>query len=191
MIAGSLIWIVLSLFIDNLASLQIYHGKSIIGKDYLSGIFIVPVILLAYLFYGMYVNFTAGIYIQEKTKVFPLITGIGALVNVGVNILLIPLLGIFGAALATLVSYIFMSAGLYFYSQKYYKINYEFYKVISILFLLISASVIYYYLYFSNSLNLISKVLVLIVFISLFFFMKIIKKEEVIKTIKLLVRRKS
>ena len=190
MIAGSLIWIVLSLFIDNLASLQIYHGKSIIGKDYLSGIFIVPVILLAYLFYGMYVNFTAGIYIQEKTKVFPLITGIGALVNVGVNILLIPLLGIFGAALATLVSYIFMSAGLYFYSQKYYKINYESYKVISILFLLISASVIYYYLYFSNSLNLISKVLVLIVFISLFFFMKIIKKDEVIKTLKLVIRRK-
>ncbi|GAB4136342.1 MAG: oligosaccharide flippase family protein [Ignavibacteriales bacterium] len=190
MITGSFIWIILSLFIDNLASIQIYHGKSIIGKDYLSGIFIVPVILLAYLFYGMYVNFTAGIYIEEKTKIFPVVTGSGAIVNVVVNIFLIPYYGIMGAAIATLASYVVMAVGLFFYSQKYYKINYEFYKVFSILFLIISATVIYYYLYYSGLLNLISKFLILIVFVASFFLLKIIKKDEVIKTMKIITRRK-
>ena len=35
---------------------------------------IVPIILLSYLFHGMYINFQAGVFIKEKTKYFPVVT---------------------------------------------------------------------------------------------------------------------
>ena len=93
----------------------------------------VPVILLAYLFNGIYVNLQAGMYIEEKTKYFPLVTGAGALVNVAVNLLLIPRLGIMGAALAVLASYMVMAAGLFFFAQRFYRIDYEYGKLLKIL----------------------------------------------------------
>ncbi|MCK7523195.1 MAG: polysaccharide biosynthesis C-terminal domain-containing protein [Ignavibacteriales bacterium] len=69
-----------------------------------------------------------------KKKVFMcrLVTGLGALVSVIVNLLLIPMLGIMGAALAALASYIVMALGLYIVTQKFYKIEYESVKMMSI-----------------------------------------------------------
>ena len=90
----------------------------------------VPIILLAYLFYGIYVNLQVGLYIEEKTKYFPLITGAGALVNVATNLLLIPVLGIVGAALAVLASYMVMAAGIFIFAQRFYKIEYEYGKIL-------------------------------------------------------------
>jgi len=191
MIVGSFIWILLSFFIDDLASVEIYNGKSIIGQNYLSGIYIVPVILLAYLFYGMYVNFTAGIYIKERTKYFPIVTGAGALVNVVVNYLLIPYIGIFGAALATLASYITMALGLYLFAQHHYKINYEFPKIFSILFLLTVSTVLYYYLYFTGNLKFQWKITIVAIFIISFFVLKIVNKNQAKVTINYLLRRRN
>lgn len=191
MITCSLIWVALSFFIDDFASLKIYHNKSIIGHDYLSGVYIVPVILLAYLFYGMYVNFTAGIYIKEKTKYFPIVTGAGAAINVVINFLLIPRLGILGAALATLASYVVMSLSLFIFAQKHYKINYEYQKVFSILFLLILSIIIYYYLYFSGNLTLQWKIFVVAGFVFFFFALRIININEIQKTFNFLIRRKN
>lgn len=135
MIAGSLILITLSLFINDLVQFKIF-GRTIIGPDYWSGIFIVPVVLLAYLFNGFYVIFNAGIYIKEKSIYAPIVTSIAALSNVIFNLLLIPLFGIMGAAFATLISYVVMSGGLYIVTQKFYKIEYELWKI-SKVFLLI------------------------------------------------------
>ncbi len=57
---------------------------------YWSGLEIVPVILLAYLFLGVYNNLVAGIYIEKKTAYLPVITFGAAAVNVAANYLLIP-----------------------------------------------------------------------------------------------------
>lgn len=77
LIFTSFMWIVLSLFIDDIASFQFYHGRSLIGKEYLSGIYIVPIILLAYIFHGLYINFIAGIYLEEKQNIFPQLPELG------------------------------------------------------------------------------------------------------------------
>ena len=116
-LAASLLWAVVSIFIDVAAGWEFAAGRSLIEKSFLPGLVVVPVILLAYLFNGIYVNLQAGLYIEEKTKYFPLITGAGALVNVAVNLLLIPRLGIMGAALAVLASYMVMAAGLFIFAQ--------------------------------------------------------------------------
>lgn len=102
-----------------------FHGHRLLRSDYLVGLPIIPVVLLAYVFQGMYTNFIAGIYIKEKNRVLPFITTLGAVVNIGVNFWLIPRMGIMGAALATLFAYMAMAGSIYLASQKAYPIPYE------------------------------------------------------------------
>lgn len=188
-IAASFVWIIVSLFVDDFARIEFAAGKSIIGKEFLSGIIIVPVILLAYMFNGIYYNFQAGIYIEEKTKYFPYVTGAGAVVNVVVNILLIPVLGIMGAALATLASYMIMAGGLFYFSQKFYKIKYEYDKIIKVLVLVFSVCAVYYLIHFQIGLNILYKIILLLVFITSLFVLRVIDKSELSKVAALLLKR--
>jgi O-antigen/teichoic acid export membrane protein len=107
-------------------------GRQLLRSDYLVGMNIIPVVLFAYIFQGMYTNFIAGIYIKNRNRVLPIITGVGAGVNVLVNIILIPILGILGAAFATLVAYIVMAYYIYRESQKVYPIQYEWVRVLEL-----------------------------------------------------------
>lgn len=191
LLAATFIWIVLTLFVEDLAKFEFLPGKTIIGREYLSGLIIVPIILLGYLFHGLYVNFTAGIYIEEKTKYFPMVTGSGAVINVVVNFLLIPIIGIIGAALATLFSYVVMSGGLFYVSQRFYEIKYEYKKIGKILFLILISASFYYYLIYSIEFIFIYKIFFLVGFISLMFLLNILKMNEVIFLAKLLLKRKN
>lgn len=174
-------WAFLSLFVENIVQIEI-AGRTILGSEFLEGLSIVPIILLAYLFNGLYMNFTAGIYIEEKTKYFPIVTISGATVNVAVNLTLIPILGIMGAAWATLASYIVMAVGLFFVSQRFYKIEYEYGKILKTFFLIgITAFIIYS---FNETMNIGIKALVFIGFMSSFFGLRIVKKDELIRTAK-------
>jgi O-antigen/teichoic acid export membrane protein len=177
-LAASLILIILSLFIDNIVAIPVLHGRTLIDSSYWGGLPIVPVILFGYLFNGWYVIFTAGIYIEEKSMYIPLITGIGATVNIVVNLLLIPVWGIMGAALATLGAYFAMAAGLYIVTQKFYRIEYEIGKIIRIFFDIIIVGVIYYYLLYTDNLLIVYKLLLLI-FFSLFLYIFVFEKREI------------
>jgi O-antigen/teichoic acid export membrane protein len=161
---------------ENIIRIEI-AGKTLIGSLYWSGISVVPVILLAYLFNGLYVVFTAGIYIKEKSIYVPLITGAGAIVNILFNFLLIPSIGMMGAAIALLASYIVMALGLYFVTQKFYKIFYERKKIVFIFSSLLIFGAVYYFLYFNNELILIYKFLILILFLVSVSFFVLDKKE--------------
>ena len=54
--------------------------------------------------------FASGIYLARATRVMPLLTLVAAGLNIGCNVLLIPRIGIMGAALATLVAYAGLAA---------------------------------------------------------------------------------
>jgi len=190
LLVSSMIWIVLTLFVEDFARFEFLPGKSIIGKEYLGGIAIVPIILLGYLFNGIYYNFQAGIYIEEKTKYFPFVTGAGALINVVVNILLIPVLGIMGAAIATLASYVVMALGLYLFSQKFYPIKYEYGKVFKILTTITITCILYYYLYYEIGLTLIYKLILLAGFVGSLFVLRVVEKNEIVRLVKMLFRVK-
>lgn len=118
----------------------------IFGESYRSGYQIVPLILLAYIFNGIYVNLMPGIYFEKKTKYLPLITGGAALINVLANIVLIPILGMMGSAIATLISYMSMATGLYFVAQKFYHIKYEYGKIITLFITLFASFGIFLFL---------------------------------------------
>ncbi len=181
LIFSAVIWAFLSLFVEDIAKIEI-AGRTLLGADFVGGLSIVPIILLAYLFNGLFMNFTAGIYIEEKTKYFPLVTISGAVVNVVVNFTLIPTYGIMGAAWATLASYIVMASGLFLVSQKFYRINYEYSKILGIFFIMGVTSIIHYF--YSGAMNFGIKVLIFTSFIFSLFALRIVKKDEIIRTVK-------
>jgi O-antigen/teichoic acid export membrane protein len=188
---ASLLWIIISLFIENLARFEIIPGRTIIENHFLPGLVVVPIILLAYLFNGIYVNLWAGLYIKEKTKYFPYITGVGAIINVAANLLLIPILGIVGAALATLASYMAMAAGLFIVAQKVYKIDYEYGKILKILGTIFASAIIYYYGYYNGALTGAYKVLLLLGFVASLLVLRVVEKMEIKRLVKILLRRRS
>lgn len=189
MIAASFLWLTLSLFIEDIATIKIWGGRTLIGQDYLEGLFIVPVVLLGYLFYGIYINLTAGIYIQEKTNYFPFVTGIGAIINIVVNLTLIPVYGIMGAALATLASYLCMAGGLYFVSQKFYRINYEYRKILTLIFLLSVTIIGIYYLNMNLGLTLLYKLSIFAIFVAAVFLLRVINIGELRRTAGLIINK--
>ncbi len=119
------IWLVLSLFMSDIVRISV-AGYYFIGAKYWTGLSIVPVILLAYIFTGMAAIFSAGLYIRKKTTWLPGISGTGAAVNIVANVLLIPTMGMMGAAVATLLSYVVMSALSFFLGQRVYRVPYEY-----------------------------------------------------------------
>ncbi len=175
-IAASFILIIVSLFISDIVRINIF-GYSIIGKAFWSGLDIVPVILFGYLFNGLYVIFTAGIFIKEKSIYVPFITGLGAVVNIAVNFALIPSMRMMGAAIATLAAYFAMAVCLYIVTQKIYKIEYEYKKMIKIFSSILLTGLLYYSFLYSGHLLFIYKILLMIMFTS-WMLLYVVNKSE-------------
>ncbi len=175
-IAGSFIFIILTLFIEDIVKIPLLGRGTLVGKAYWSGLVIVPVILFAYLLYGMYINLMAGIYIKKKTKYLPFITGGAALTNIVINLLLIPSLGIFGAAVSSLLSYLAMLIGIFLVSQKYYPIQYEYSRIITVF--VIIGVIFFSNIYFFSD-YILMKIFLLVAFIILIFVFKIISIKSI------------
>lgn len=66
----------------------------------------IPVLTLAMVFFNL-VSFLGSLYVAEKKSMYSFLTSMaGAVVNIGLNLLLIPVIGAMGAALATFASYL-------------------------------------------------------------------------------------
>jgi O-antigen/teichoic acid export membrane protein len=119
------VFLLLSFFLPDLVRAPIWGGYPLIAKPYWVGLEIVPVILLAYLFLGVYNNLVAGIYIQKRTEVLPAVTFVGAGLNIAANLLLIPPFGLMGAACATLISYAVETTVMALFVRRIYPVPYE------------------------------------------------------------------
>lgn len=125
-LAAAAIFLFVSLFAQQIVALKIpFTGFSLVGEQYWIALPIVPVLLAAYWFQGWYINFSAGIFISEKTKELAKITMIGAVVTLVMNFVLVPLFGMLGSAWATLASYFIMAILIYRYSVKSFKVPYN------------------------------------------------------------------
>jgi O-antigen/teichoic acid export membrane protein len=72
---------------------------------------VVPILLLANLFLGVYYNLSVWFKLTDKTYYGTYIGAAGAVLTIALNFVLIPILGYLGSAWATLACY-FMMAGL-------------------------------------------------------------------------------
>lgn len=125
-------FLVLTSFIDLLVKTKIGGLGPLIDSDYWAGLGVFPVILIAHIFMGVYMILSVGIYLKDKTKVFPVISVVALLANIIGNFLLIPHMGIYGAAWMKVVSYMLMVVLLYRAAHKVYPIPYEWRRVIHI-----------------------------------------------------------
>ena len=97
--------VTLMVFLDKLVAVPVL-GRPIIAPAYWMGLEIVPGVLLAYAFQAWVVHFTLGLYIAKQTKYLIWTNGAGAVVTLIGNILLIPLMGLWGATLSAVLCYL-------------------------------------------------------------------------------------
>lgn len=121
---GLVVFLTFSLLADDLVKINI-AGYTLLNQNYWGGLVIIPYILIAYLFSGLYLNLNVAAFFQNKIKYLILSSGAGCVSNVILNFILIPGYSITGAAIATMLSYMIMFLVLYFYSQRIYRIDYE------------------------------------------------------------------
>jgi O-antigen/teichoic acid export membrane protein len=130
-VAGFL-YLAIVLFIGDLIQFRV--GSFTFAKpEYFASVNIVPIVMLGSMLYGLYVIFMVGVYVKKKSGYFTLLTGIAAGVNFLLNTFFIPRWGMFGAAWATVLSYGIMTGGIYWISQKYYPIPYEWGRILKLL----------------------------------------------------------
>jgi O-antigen/teichoic acid export membrane protein len=84
---------------------------------------IFPYLLLSVYAGSFYYFFSSPIFFYKKTHLLPLITGSSAGINIVVNLLLIPKYGINGAAIATIISHIWISVISYVMGNRLFKIK--------------------------------------------------------------------
>ena len=90
---------------------------------------VVPLIVLSYLLYGMYILMVTGMGVTKKTRPIAVVAVAGALVNVGLNVVFLPRWGMTAAAFATVLAYALMVGGAWFYSQKVYPVPYDWRRI--------------------------------------------------------------
>ncbi|WP_276498851.1 lipopolysaccharide biosynthesis protein [Pontibacter litorisediminis] len=94
------------------------------SEAYREGIMVVPVLLLANLFLGVYYNLSVWFKLTDKTTYGTYISFGGAAVTILFNLLLIPVIGYMGSAIATLICYFSMALASYVLGQRHYPIPY-------------------------------------------------------------------
>ena len=119
--------------------------KYLLDSNYRSALFVVPILLVAYWFLGLYYNFSIWYKIQDKTYIGALISVGGAIITLLCALILVPRLGIVAMAWAGLACYAFMALGSYLSGKKFYPVNYPVGKMLLYLGFALM-------IYFSNSL---------------------------------------
>ena len=169
-IIGALFMLIVVVYIN------LFAGILLAKPEYYQALAIVPIILLANLFLGIYNNLSVWYKLTDRTKYGMYFSVFGALLTIAFNLILIPKIGFMASAWATLIAYGTMTIISYFYGKKYYAVPYNIRKVILYIVISVGLSFISYY-YFKE--NYIISTLIIIAFVV---FIAINEKEE-LKTI--------
>lgn len=157
----------------------------LMNELYWQGLIIVPVLLLANLFLGVYSNLSIWFKLTDKTFIGTIISILGALITIVFNIILIPYFGYLGSAITTLVCYFAMAVICYILGQKYYPVPYN---LISISAYIILASGCSYFAFFDSmssiGANTLIKNLYLLIYIVIIIYLERRQLQPFFKTLK-------
>lgn len=95
------------------------------NSDYWTGLGVVPILLIANVFLGIYINQSIWYKLSGQTRFGAFIAIGGALITILMNVIFIPIYGYWAAAWATLIVYGLQMIASYLLGQKYYPINYN------------------------------------------------------------------
>lgn len=99
--------------------------KHFISSHYFSGLKVVPIIMLAELFFGIFFNLSLWYKLTDKTVWGMWFSLLGLVITVALNVVLVPLMGYMGCAVAALACYFTMMAASYFVGRFKYPIDYH------------------------------------------------------------------
>ena len=120
--------------------------RHVVGRSYWDGLEIVPIVMAAEIMFGIFFNLSFWYKLTDRTIWGAYFSGVGAVVLIAMNILLIPSFSYWACAWAGFVSYAVSMIISYYFGQKYYPIAYPlkeilFYVVVALaLFAAITAS---------------------------------------------------
>ena len=100
--------------------------KLVIGQPFWDGGYIIPLIAISYIFYGLFILQMPSIYLRDKENWAPVFWGTGFMVNVLSNYYLIPLYSYYGAAISTLFAYLTMSLFILFKNLSWMRMGYHY-----------------------------------------------------------------
>jgi O-antigen/teichoic acid export membrane protein len=123
-------FVIFCVFIFLLVTLYIDVFQYFVGSAYREGLFVVPVLLLANLLLGVYVNLSIWYKLTDRTLMGAWVALIGAGITVVSLWLLVPEFGYEGAAWAHLICYSAMVALSYGLGRRYYPVPYEVVRVV-------------------------------------------------------------
>ena len=123
-IFGSIILLVVVVFADVIKLVLIPN------EAYWEALKIVPFIVLANFFLGIYHNLSVWYKVTDKTRYGAFISVIGAIITLAINIIFIPKIGYMASAIATLCAYTAMMCLSYFMGKKLYPVPYNMRKII-------------------------------------------------------------
>lgn len=171
---GSFAFLTIVVFVDLLKPLLIPK------KEYWSAMEIVPYIILANFLLGIYTNLSVWYKLQDKTYVGAIISFIGAVATIAFNFLLIPRIGIIGAAVTSLIAYLLMLTISYIMGQKSYPIPYD--KKAIVLYL--STSTLFSFGYFYNFReNYFVGIALIVIFVGLIYYNEKVMLQRIIKSV--------
>lgn len=143
-VLGSIILLGVVVFADVLKKLFV------LDTSYWDAMPIVPVIVLASFFLGIYHNLSVWYKVTDRTKFGAYISMIGAVLTIVINVALIKHFSYMASAVATLVAYGTMMCLSFYFGRMYYPVPYNFRKIIFYLGISILFSIISFYIFDRN-----------------------------------------
>ena len=143
-IFGSLMTLGVIVFADVLKIVMIRDSS------YWNAMGVVPLIILANFFLGIYTNLSVWYKLTNQTHIGAYISIVGAIITLALNYLLIPTMSYYGSAIATIAAYGTMMLISYILGNKYYPIPYDMKKIGAYLGISILFSTVYFYLFREN-----------------------------------------
>ncbi len=151
------------------------------SATYFEGVGIVPILLMANIFLGIYFNISTWYKITDKTYVGAFISIVGAAVTIVMNIVLVPKIGYFGGAWATLACYATMLIIGYITEQKYYPIPYDYKRILFYLAIAVGFYFVLQYLILPMQFSLFINTIIAFCFLLLYVFVAyFLEKKKVI-----------
>lgn len=116
-----------------LAALATDVFRILLTPPFEPGRFIVPFSAFGYVLYGVYTILGTGLNLEGQTRRVPFIVGGVAVVNVALNLVLVPAIGFVGAGVATLLGYGLLALVTGLVSQRVYPVPWDVARAVTIL----------------------------------------------------------
>jgi len=127
------------------------------SKEFWGAVVIIPVLALSIFFVNMKEVTVYGLHIAKKTKIIGIIVAFSTVMSLILNILLIPVWDITGAAIATLLSQFIYWYACFYFSQKVFYVPYEIRKILMLLF---TGAILSFSSLFINGMDLLPRLLI-------------------------------